>query len=203
MSWIGKWKVKSCEQKYIPNSLKWLDKNTTLTEIISQNFLACSEKGQNICYNRHILCNIEINQLLRSTAFLDFPTGSAIMNCLQFKSYRRCRFNPWVRKISWSRAWQPTPICLSGESHGQKSLVDYSSWVAKSQHNWVTNTYDFYIPLCCVLSSVTNISWPLIVPLQVIHFIILNQISQDNTENWLNSCLWKSFTPGFKIGSDL
>ena len=25
-------------------------------------------------------------------------------------------FNPWVRKISWRRAWQPTPVFLPGES---------------------------------------------------------------------------------------
>ena len=35
----------------------------------------------------------------------------------------RCRFNPWVGKIPWRRAWQPTPVFLPGESHGQRSLV--------------------------------------------------------------------------------
>ena len=28
---------------------------------------------------------------------------------------RHC-FVPWVRKIPWSRAWQPTPVFLPGES---------------------------------------------------------------------------------------
>ena len=28
--------------------------------------------------------------------------------------------------VSWSRAWQPTPVFLPGESHGQSSLVDFS-----------------------------------------------------------------------------
>ena len=36
------------------------------------------------------------------------------------------RFNPWVGKIPWRRAWQPTPVFLSGESRGQRSLVGYS-----------------------------------------------------------------------------
>jgi len=31
-----------------------------------------------------------------------------------------------VRKIPWRRAWQPTPVFLPGESHGQRSLVGYS-----------------------------------------------------------------------------
>ena len=44
---------------------------------------------------------------------------------------RRCRFNPRVWKISWRRAWQPTPVFLHGEFHGQKSLVGYSPWGRK------------------------------------------------------------------------
>ena len=35
--------------------------------------------------------------------------------------------DPWVGKIPWRRAWQPTPVFLPGESHGQRSLVGYSS----------------------------------------------------------------------------
>ena len=37
-------------------------------------------------------------------------------------------FDPWVRKIIWRREWQPTPVLLPGESHGQKSLVVFSPW---------------------------------------------------------------------------
>ena len=33
---------------------------------------------------------------------------------------------PWVRKSPWRREWQPTPVFLPGESHGQSSLVGYS-----------------------------------------------------------------------------
>ena len=43
-------------------------------------------------------------------------------------SDRRHRFDPWVRKILWRRAWQLTPVLLPGESHGQRSLVGYSPW---------------------------------------------------------------------------
>ena len=38
----------------------------------------------------------------------------------------RHRFDPWDRKISWRREWQPTPVFMPGESHGQRSLVGYS-----------------------------------------------------------------------------
>ena len=37
----------------------------------------------------------------------------------------RHRFDLWVRKIPWRRAWQPTPVFLPEKSHGQKRLVGY------------------------------------------------------------------------------
>ena len=38
---------------------------------------------------------------------------------------------PWVGKIPWRREWQPTPVFLPGESHGQRRLVGYSPWGCK------------------------------------------------------------------------
>ena len=34
-------------------------------------------------------------------------------------------------KIPWRREWLPIPVFLSGKSHGQRSLVDYSLWGCK------------------------------------------------------------------------
>ena len=42
------------------------------------------------------------------------------------KRPKRCRFDPWVGKIPWRRAWQLTPVFLPGESHAQRSLAGYS-----------------------------------------------------------------------------
>ena len=39
--------------------------------------------------------------------------------------------DPWVGKIPWGRAWQPTPVFLPGESHGQRNLVGCSQWGCK------------------------------------------------------------------------
>ena len=45
--------------------------------------------------------------------------------------------HPW-----WRRAWQPTPVFLPGESHGQRSLVGYSPWGCKdSDQLWQLNTH--------------------------------------------------------------
>ena len=41
--------------------------------------------------------------------------------------YRRWEFHHWVKKISWRRARQPTPVFLPGESHGQRSLAGHGS----------------------------------------------------------------------------
>ena len=52
----------------------------------------------------------------------------------QYRRRKGCEFDPRVGKIPWRRAWPPTPVFLPGESHGQRSLVGYSPWAAKS---WV------------------------------------------------------------------
>ena len=38
------------------------------------------------------------------------------------------QFHPWVRKISWRREWQPSPLFLPGEFREQRRLAGYSPW---------------------------------------------------------------------------
>ena len=47
------------------------------------------------------------------------------------KRHKRCGFDLWVGKMTWRRAWQPTPVFLPGESQGQRSLRGYSPWGRK------------------------------------------------------------------------
>ena len=42
------------------------------------------------------------------------------------RNIKDSRFDPWIRKIPWRRTWQPTPVFLPGESHGQRTLGCYS-----------------------------------------------------------------------------
>ena len=61
-----------------------------------------------------------------------FPGGASDKEPVyQCRRYKICRFDPWVRKIPWRRAQQHTPVFLSGESHGQRSLAGYSPWCRK------------------------------------------------------------------------
>ena len=57
--------------------------------------------------------------------------GSGKEPACQCRSHKRPSFNPRIGKIPWSRKWQPTPVFLPGESHGQRGMVGYSPWGCK------------------------------------------------------------------------
>ena len=56
-----------------------------------------------------------------------------------------------VGKVPWRRKWQPTPVFLPRESHGQRTLVGYSPWGRKNlamterliliHYSWGVSTY--------------------------------------------------------------
>ena len=81
--------------------------------------------------------------------------------------WRRLGFDSWVGKIFWSRKWQPTPVFLPGESHGQKSLAGYTLWGRDTTEQPSTTTMgnkhrdvrDQYLLLS--FSVVSNSLWPL------------------------------------------
>ena len=62
----------------------------------------------------------------------------------QCRVLKKHGFSPWVGKISWRRAWQPTPVLLPEEFHGQRS-----SWatVHRVTSNW-TPLKQFSIRSC-------------------------------------------------------
>ena len=75
----------------------------------------------------------ELVELSQSSGFPGGPKGEE-PTC-QCRTHKRLGFNPWVRKTPWRRTWQPTPVFLPGESHGQRSLVGYSPWGCRVGHN--------------------------------------------------------------------
>ena len=48
-----------------------------------------------------------------------------VVKKLQHRRSKRHGFNPWDRKIPWRRACQSVTVFVSGESHGQRNLVNY------------------------------------------------------------------------------
>ena len=55
---------------------------------------------------------------------------------LQCRRHKRHGLDPWVGKIPWRRAWQPTAVFLPREPHGQRTLVDYGlsiGWQSQTQ----------------------------------------------------------------------
>ena len=61
----------------------------------------------------------------------DLPGSTHVKNPPTNAGDMRCGFDPWVRKITWRKAWQYTPVFLPGESNGQSFLVGCSSWGCK------------------------------------------------------------------------
>ena len=51
----------------------------------------------------------------------------------QCRRHKRCGFDPWVEKISWRRAWQPTPGFLPGNSMNRGAWRATVCRVAKSR----------------------------------------------------------------------
>ena len=71
---------------------------------------------------------------------MGFPWGATgkepTCQCRRLKWWK---FNSWVGKIPWKRAWQCTPVFLPGESHGQRRPAGYSlqsMGLHRAGHDW-------------------------------------------------------------------
>ena len=104
-------------------------------------------------------------QYYKSAAFISLPYfnheglprwRSGKESACQCRRPKKCRFDPWVRKIPWRKKWQPTPVFLPGKFHEQRSLVGYSPWGCKElnmteqtqQHTFVTMMLSKAATLC-------------------------------------------------------
>ena len=72
------------------------------------------------------------------TSILGFPVGTSGKEpACQCRRHKRHGFDPWVWKIPWRSmpggAWQPTPVVLSGESHGQRRAAVHRATKSQTQ----------------------------------------------------------------------
>ena len=117
--------------------LRWSSRFTwykvTLLPSVINNL--CLLGGGTLSYvNALIFIKISIyssTYVLWTCGFLSGTSGEEPTR--QCKRHKRHSFDPWVGKIPWSRKWQPTPLFLPGESHGQRAWWATVHRVAKSQ----------------------------------------------------------------------
>ena len=67
---------------------------------------------------------------------------------------RKWVFDQRVRKIPWRRKWQPTPVLLTGESHGERSPAGYSPCVGDESD---TTEWPSTRTHALILTSVTSL----------------------------------------------
>ena len=75
------------------------------------------------------------NTVIESISCPNVPQGcpgdSGKESACHCQWHKRHGFDPRAGKILWRRKWQPTPVFLPGNFHGQSSLVGYSPWGRK------------------------------------------------------------------------
>ena len=76
--------------------------------------------GKRICVHVYLPTHVDIYGFPDGAGGIKNPSASA-------GDLKRHDFDPWIGKIPWRRAWQPTPVFLPGESDGQRSLAGYGS----------------------------------------------------------------------------
>ena len=67
-----------------------------------------------------------VPRVLTNVCHVDFPGGSVVKNLPA--NAGDTGLIPGSGRFPWRRKWNPTPVFLPGESHGQRRLAGYSPW---------------------------------------------------------------------------
>ena len=112
----------------LPLLVQWFLWTSSLVSISSEHLDICGPPT-GVNFN----CPLISALFVHKSILWGFPARtSGEEPAFQCRRHKRCVFDPWVGKISWHRKWQPIPVFLTGESHGQRHLVGYSPWVTMS-----------------------------------------------------------------------
>ena len=85
---------------------------------------------------------------------MGFPGGTKGKEVANSGDIRHEGSIPELGRSPWRRKWQPTPVFLLGESHGQRSLEGYSPWGHKVSDTteWLTLSLFHFHPMTQVQS---------------------------------------------------
>ena len=123
LSHQGSWRILEWTAYPFSRGSSW-PRNRTRSPVLQVDSLPAELPGKPCEMIPH--CNFIFHFLIISESF---PGGSAVKNS---PAMQGTQVYPWVKKIPWRRKWQPSPVFLSGKSHGQRSLTGYSLWGHKS-----------------------------------------------------------------------
>ena len=111
----------------------WISIGATISEVekkgrLKNTFLPLPRPRQRRkeCFASQYCLRDTLGLKIWTRALLVFQVVLVIKNLPANAGDMRHGFDPWVRKISWTRAWPPTPVFFPGEFHGQRNLAGYS-----------------------------------------------------------------------------
>ena len=120
-----------------------LDSDSTRYVLSTPNYSSSGSHTRTLMVILQILNSAAPPSLPSTTLWLGFPSGSGVMvknPSVTQVTCRRLRFNSWVGKVPSRRKWQPAPVFLPGNPHGQRSRMSYSPCMGllRIGHDWAT-----------------------------------------------------------------
>ena len=102
-------------------------RDQTYISYVSSPALACRFFTASVTWRKHIKSSVlkGNGQFTRASQVVVVVKKKKKKTTCQYRRYKSCGFNLWVKKIPWRRAWQPTLVFLPAESHWQRSLAGY------------------------------------------------------------------------------
>ena len=103
---------------------------TKMTQFKRKHYLSSEVKGQ-VCKQIPSMEMMMTSTSQKERRTWHVTSWIICLNCPFLNMCLQCRrpgFDPWAGKGPWRTEWQPTPLFLPGEFHGQRNLASYSSW---------------------------------------------------------------------------
>ena len=112
-----------CSASWLDLHILWNDYHFMFSQHLSshiemQNFF--------IVMRAHKICSLKNIQVYHVDNYITLTLMGFPSNSVSKESEFFTWLNPWVRKISWRRKRQPTPVLLPGEFHEKRSWTGYS-----------------------------------------------------------------------------